>query len=81
MGIPFAECQSIIVVALLITSMGVNGAAVLTNLQNPQDLAPNFAGSIFGIISFIGGTTGFIVPAITGAFINSGVSYSYIFLF
>ncbi|VEN43806.1 unnamed protein product [Callosobruchus maculatus] len=71
-GIPFAECQAIIVVALLIVSMGVNGAAVLTNLQNPQDLAPNFAGSIFGIISFIGGTTGFIVPAITGAFINNG---------
>ncbi|CAH2010250.1 unnamed protein product [Acanthoscelides obtectus] len=71
-GIPFVECQPTIVVALLITSMGVNGAAVLTNLQNPQDLAPNFAGSIFGIISFIGGTTGFIVPAITGAFINHG---------
>ncbi|KAG5889318.1 hypothetical protein JTB14_019099 [Gonioctena quinquepunctata] len=69
-GIAFIGCNWVPIVALLTFSMAINGAAVLTNLQNPQDLAPNFAGSIFGIISFIGGTTGFIVPAVTGAMIQ-----------
>ncbi|XP_074031923.1 sialin isoform X2 [Leptinotarsa decemlineata] len=69
-GISFVGCNWPPIVALLTFSMAINGAAVLTNLQNPQDLAPNFAGSIFGIISFIGGTTGFIVPAITGGLIQ-----------
>ncbi|CAH1110025.1 unnamed protein product [Psylliodes chrysocephalus] len=68
-GIALTGCNWVPIVVMLTFSMAINGAAVLTNLQNPQDLAPNFAGSIFGIISFIGGMTGFIVPAITGAFI------------
>lgn len=55
--------------------MSLNGAACITNLRNPQDLAPNFAGTIFGIISFIGGLTGFIVPALLGALISHNVSY------
>ncbi|KAJ8959658.1 hypothetical protein NQ318_021846 [Aromia moschata] len=67
MGISFIGCNWVPIVALLTFSMSINGAAVLTNLQNPQDLAPNFAGTIFGIISFLGGMTGFITPAITGA--------------
>lgn len=63
-------CNATAATTLLILSMSINGAAVLTNLSNPTDLAPNFAGTIFSIISFIGGVTGFIVPSITGVFIN-----------
>lgn len=70
----FVGCSWIPVVVLLILSQSINGAAVLTNLSNPQDLAPNFAGTIFGIISFIGGMTGFIVPQITGALTYRHVS-------
>lgn len=76
-------CHWIPLIAVLTLSMAINGAAVLTNLQNPQDLAPNFAGSIFGIISCIGGTTGFLVPAITGFFIkdhNGMKEWSYTFI-
>ncbi|CAH1116344.1 unnamed protein product [Phaedon cochleariae] len=82
-GISFTGCNYVTVVILLTLSMSVNGAAVLTNLQNPQDLAPNFAGSIFGIISFIGGMTGFIGPAVTSAFIkdNNGIKeWGYTFI-
>lgn len=67
-------CNHIGAVLILIFSMAINGAAVVTNLQNAQDLAPNFAGSIFGIISLIGGTTGFITPAVTSALIGKNVS-------
>ncbi|XP_056633020.1 sialin-like isoform X1 [Diorhabda sublineata] len=76
-------CDWMPLLALLTFSMAINGAAVLTNLQNPQDLAPNFAGTIFGIISCIGGTTGFLVPAITGIFIkdhNGMKEWSYTFI-
>ncbi|XP_066153492.1 sialin-like isoform X2 [Euwallacea fornicatus] len=75
MGMTLVKCDHVGAVFILIFSMAINGAAVVTNLQNAQDLAPNFAGSIFGIISLIGGTTGFITPAVTGALIgkNSGI--------
>ncbi|XP_074031921.1 sialin-like [Leptinotarsa decemlineata] len=70
-GISFVGCNWIPVMVLLTFSLGLNGACVHTNLQNPQDLAPNFAGTIYGINSFIGGSTGFIVPAVTGALIHN----------
>ncbi|KAJ8959661.1 hypothetical protein NQ318_021849, partial [Aromia moschata] len=73
-SIGFMGCSWIPIVVMLILSMALNGAAVVTNLQNPQDLAPNFAGTIFGIISFIGGNTGFIAPVVTAAFIREYVS-------
>ncbi|KAG5867254.1 hypothetical protein JTB14_019027 [Gonioctena quinquepunctata] len=52
---------------LITLSLGLNGASTLTNLQNNQDLAPNFAGIIYGIANCIGSTTGFISPAIVGS--------------
>jgi len=75
MCMTLVKCDHVGAVLILIFSMSINGAAVVTNLQNAQDLAPNFAGSIFGIISLIGGTTGFITPAVTGALIseNNGI--------
>ncbi|KAK9888037.1 hypothetical protein WA026_000317 [Henosepilachna vigintioctopunctata] len=51
-------------VLLLVLVMVFNGAAVVTCLVNAQDLAPNFAGTQYGIMSFIGSMSGFIVPAI-----------------
>jgi ACS family sodium-dependent inorganic phosphate cotransporter len=53
-------------VILLTMSLGSNGASTLTNLQNSQDLAPNYAGSLYGIANCIGSTTGFITPLIVG---------------
>lgn len=50
----------------LTLSLGMNGASTLTNLQNAQDLAPNFAGTLYGFVNCVGGTTGFITPIITG---------------
>jgi MFS transporter, ACS family, solute carrier family 17 (sodium-dependent inorganic phosphate cotransporter), other len=55
-------------VAIITFSLGFNGAATVTNLQNSQDLAPNFAGSVYGIINFFGTTTGFISPNVVAYF-------------
>ncbi|CAH1116346.1 unnamed protein product [Phaedon cochleariae] len=65
-GIGFVGCNWIVVMLLLALSLGLNGACSQSNLQNPQDLAPNFAATIYGFNSFIGGCTGFLVPAVTG---------------
>ncbi|XP_049940928.1 putative inorganic phosphate cotransporter [Schistocerca serialis cubense] len=53
-------------VALLSLSLGFNGAAAVTNLANHHDLAPNFAGSLYGIMNTIGSCTGFVFPAVVG---------------
>ncbi|XP_064213438.1 putative inorganic phosphate cotransporter isoform X2 [Tribolium castaneum] len=54
------------VIAMLVLNQGFNGACVVSHLVNAQDLAPNFAGSVYGIINFFGMTTGIFVPPITG---------------
>ncbi|XP_066153501.1 sialin-like isoform X1 [Euwallacea fornicatus] len=81
--IGLAKCNTTVVVTLLTLSMSINGATVVTNLAIPTDLSPNFAGTIFGIISFIGGTTGFIVPSVTGALItkfgNNSIAWRTVF--
>lgn len=55
-------------VILITLSLGFNGAATITNLQNAQDLAPNFAATIFSIINFAGTTTGFLSPMVVAHF-------------
>jgi MFS transporter, ACS family, solute carrier family 17 (sodium-dependent inorganic phosphate cotransporter), other len=55
-------------------SLGFNGASTMTNLQNSQDLSPNFAGSLYGIINFVGTTSGFITPLIVAHYTEHGHS-------
>lgn len=70
----YAGCSTIISVTLITMSMGFNGAATLTNLQNHQDLAPNYAGTLYGVANFVGSTAGFFTPMITAYFTKNGVS-------
>lgn len=70
----YTGCAPILSVALITFSMGSNGAATLTNLVNHQDLAPNFAGNLYGIANGIGNTAGFITPFVTAYFTKDGVS-------
>lgn len=69
----YAGCSTVLSVALITMSMGFNGAATLTNLQNHQDLAPNYAGTLYGIANCIGSTAGFFTPMITAYFTRNGV--------
>lgn len=62
-----------ICVAIITLSLGFNGAATMTNLQNSQDLAPNFAGSVYGMINFVGTMSGFISPLIVAYFTQERV--------
>lgn len=60
-------------VAIITGSLGFNGASTLTNLQNSQDLAPNFAGSLYSVINFVGTSSGFISPMVVGYFTQERV--------
>lgn len=46
-GLCFVEGYPYVAVALVTLSLGFNGSATLTNLQNAQDLSPNYAGEYF----------------------------------
>ncbi|XP_049790088.1 sialin-like [Schistocerca nitens] len=59
-------------VAILSLSLGCNGAATVSNLSNHHDLAPNYAGSLYGIMNAIGTCTGFIFPAVVGYILEGG---------
>ncbi|GAB0092061.1 sialin-like [Sergentomyia squamirostris] len=70
-------------VALMSISLGFNGACVLTNLSNCQDLAPNYAGTLYGIMNTITTTAGFIAPLAVAAFTkddNSMASWRNVFI-
>ncbi|XP_045451671.1 uncharacterized transporter slc-17.2 [Melitaea cinxia] len=72
----FTGCAPILSVALITFSMGSNGAATLTNLVNHQDLAPNFAGTLYGIANGVGNTAGFITPLVTAHFTKDGNGFA-----
>ncbi|KAG7212844.1 hypothetical protein KM043_002201 [Ampulex compressa] len=66
----YAGCDAITAVVMLILALTFNGAACQTSLQNHQDLAPNYAGSLYGVMNTFGSFPGFIIPPIIGALTN-----------
>ncbi|XP_049875794.1 uncharacterized transporter slc-17.2-like [Pectinophora gossypiella] len=72
----YTGCAPILSVVLITFSMGSNGAATLTNLVNHQDLAPNFAGTLYGIANGIGNTAGFVTPLVTAHFTKDGNGFN-----
>lgn len=70
----FVGYNAYVCVAIISLSLGFNGAATMTNLQNSQDLAPEFAGQIYGIINFFATMSGFISPVIVAYFTRENVS-------
>jgi MFS transporter, ACS family, solute carrier family 17 (sodium-dependent inorganic phosphate cotransporter), other len=60
-------------IALLTLSLGFNGAATMTSSQNPQEIAPNYAGSVFGLSNFFASTSGFISPLVVTYFTQEQV--------
>ncbi|XP_041783948.1 sialin-like [Anopheles merus] len=67
-GLIYIGFDPYVCVAIITLSLGFNGASTMTNLQNSQDLAPNFAGTLYGIINFVGTSSGFISPILVAHF-------------
>ena len=75
LGMTYAGCDKIVAVCMLILALAFNGAACQTSLQNHQDLAPNYAGSLYGIMNTFGSFPGFILPPIIGLLTKEHVSF------
>ncbi|XP_033218997.1 sialin-like isoform X1 [Belonocnema kinseyi] len=55
----------------LTLAFSFNGAAVIVNLSNNQDLSPNYAGFLYGLMNTIGSTAGIIGPILVEAIAGS----------
>lgn len=58
----YVGCDLLLANIFLVFALGFNGAASISNLSNNQDLSPNFAGFLYGIMNTIGCTSGMIIP-------------------
>ncbi|KAL6259838.1 hypothetical protein P5V15_009748 [Pogonomyrmex californicus] len=60
----YVGCDFILANVFLCLALGFNGAALISNLSNNQDLSPNFAGFLYGIMNCVGTASGMIIPPI-----------------
>ncbi|OQR67980.1 sialin-like [Tropilaelaps mercedesae] len=77
-----AGCDGQLSLILFVIAGAVRGMSEAGVGPLPIDMAPEFAGTVFGISVTIGALSGVLVPYITGIFINgdnSTVSWSYSF--
>ncbi|XP_059476219.1 sialin-like [Neocloeon triangulifer] len=67
-------CNANMEVAVLTIASMISGSASSGTLVNSVDLAPNFSGSLLGLISIIGMSSGFVVPLVVGMIIRENQS-------
>ena len=66
------ECSTTYAITLMCIGMYFNGAIAAGHFVSHVDLAPNFAGTLFGISNtFSGGVVGFVVPLVIGALLEN----------
>ncbi|XP_066584162.1 sialin-like isoform X2 [Prorops nasuta] len=79
----YAGCHEILTNFYLFLALAFNGAASVANLSNNQDLSPNFAGVLYGIMNTVGSASGMIIPPmveeITTPQINSVYQWQKVF--
>merc|ERR1712150_192776 len=78
---PGLECNTTYVIVLLCIGMFFNGAISAGHFSSHVDLAPNFAGTLFGISNtFSGGVVGFVVPSVIGGLLGVSVQTISVFM-
>jgi ACS family sodium-dependent inorganic phosphate cotransporter-like MFS transporter 5 len=76
-GLSFMDCtQTGLAVALLTIAVTLSGTAYSGFLVNHMDIAPKFAGTLFGISNGLASCSGFIAPPVAAA-ITKQVSLKY----
>lgn len=67
-GLAFMDCtQQIAAVALLCGCVGLSGVAFAGYMVNHGDIAPQFAGTLFGITNMAATVPGILAPYVVGA--------------
>lgn len=69
-GLIFVGNRPYVCVTFISLALGFCGGISITSLQNPHDLSPNFATTIFGFMHTVGQTPGYVF---TVAYINSSI--------
>lgn len=72
-GLLFVRCDWWATVALMSLAVTAVGAIYSGHYVNPIDLAPNFAGTLSGIVNTAGNVPGFLAPMTAGYIINNQV--------
>ncbi|XP_022707074.1 putative inorganic phosphate cotransporter [Varroa jacobsoni] len=65
-----AGCDGGLSLVLFVIAGTIRGISEAGYMCIPLDMVPDYAGTVLGLCVCIGNTTGFIVPWVTGAFIN-----------
>lgn len=60
----YLGCSFLWANVFLILALGFNGAASISNLSNNQDLSPNYAGFLYGIMNTLGSFSAIIIPPV-----------------
>ncbi|XP_076244331.1 putative inorganic phosphate cotransporter isoform X2 [Calliopsis andreniformis] len=58
----YVGCDLVLANVFLVLALGFNGAASISNLSNNQDLSPNYAGFLYGVMNTIGCASGIVIP-------------------
>ncbi|XP_043238701.1 putative inorganic phosphate cotransporter [Amphibalanus amphitrite] len=69
-GVSFAGCSDVLVLTLMVTTVGFNGAVLSGYNINHMDLAPNFAGTLMGITNCVATLAGVLAPFQAGYVLN-----------
>ncbi|XP_053674816.1 putative inorganic phosphate cotransporter, partial [Anopheles nili] len=83
LALPFIAQNPMVTVSCIVACLGFNGASTITNLVNAQDLAPNFAATLYGMMNFLATTAGFLAPMIVAVFTKEKSTmdeWKYVFL-
>lgn len=71
---PYVSFDPYLCVLFMTLALAINGSSMVTNMQNPHDLTPNYASTVFGIINAIGSTAGFLTPLVVANFTQERVT-------
>ena len=71
-----AQCSTALTVTLITVGMFFNGALSSGHFSSPSDLAPNYAGTIFGMSNTMsGGATAYLTAVAVGAIIKDNYTF------
>ena len=80
-GVSYVGFNEILVNLLLSLALGFNGAATLSNLTNNQDLSPNYAGFLYGIMNTVGSISGMFISPMIEIIVSANVNFLFSLLF
>ncbi|CAG2113501.1 unnamed protein product [Medioppia subpectinata] len=74
LGVIYARCHTTAIIAMFIVATGLNGCHFSSLKSTHVDMAPDFAGTLYGVTNSMAGVSGLIAPQFAAYFLNNGVN-------